>query len=73
MNYHSKNPVLTRSGRYNVLINNIKYFSAPRTITYTNPSSARSFTYQTPKNQNIDLKGNLNKRIELPEAKEENM
>lgn len=59
--YLSKNPVLARSG------------SAPRTITYTLPTSQRTFEYQKPKIKQVELKGNMIKRIQVPEAKEENL
>lgn len=66
--YLSKNPSLSRSGRY-VNFN----FSAPRTICYTQSQSARTFSFQVPKSMNTELTGNLNKKVSVPEAKEEVM
>jgi hypothetical protein len=47
--------------------------SAPRTICYTLPTTQRKFDFQNPSTNkaNVELKGNLGKKIQILEAKEE--
>jgi hypothetical protein len=50
------------------------FFSAPRTICYTQSATERTFDYQIPKkNVNVELKGNTVKKVAPPETKEETM